>query len=243
LPPMRGWAQTRGARDELAARRILIIEDDSSSVRALRDAFRAEGYDVDTVATGTAGLIRAVNWRPHLIILDLLLPDLDGFDLCRDLASRTVASIIIVSRSAEEADKVHGLEVGADDYVVKPFSMRELIARVHAALRRADGERPRLGYIRFADVAVDFDLGLVERAGAPVPCTQKEVELLRYLVMHPGRPFTRDDLLRAVWGYQVAPLTRTVDTHVARLRQKLEADPHDPRHIQTIHGTGYVFTP
>ena len=224
-------------------RRILIIDDDRAVVYDLLERLAIEGYDVQHTHSGAVGMAMALGWRPDLVILALMLPDVDGFDLCRDLAGQAVAPIIILSVRARSEDKIRGLDIGADDYVTKPFSIGELLARIRAVLRRRPPGPPTTGTVRFADVVIDFDRGLVERGGARLPFTQKEMDLLRHLVSHPRRTFTRDELLHMVWGYQNAPLTRTVDTHVARLRQKLEADPHDPKHIQTIHGTGYVFTP
>ena len=210
---------------------------------SLGDLLAFEGHDVERADRGAVGLSRALGWRPDLVILDPALPDMNGLDLCRDLAGRAVAPILIVSASAQESDKVRGLDLGADDYVTKPFLTGELLARIRVVLRRFPRERPANGTVRFADVVVDLDLAQVERGGLRVPFTQKEMDLLGFLLTHPRRVFTRDELLHVVWGFKEAPLTRTVDTHIARLRQKLEVDPHDPRHIQTVHGTGYVFAP
>lgn len=223
--------------------RILIIDADVGLARNLGDSLAGESYDVERADHGAAGLSRAIDWRPDLVILDPALPDCDGFELCHDLAGRALAPIVLVSAGAGESDKIRGLDLGADDYVTKPFSIGELLARIRVVLRRHAGERPSSGTVRFAEVVVDLDLVLVHRAGVRVPFTQKEMDLLRFLLSHPRRVFTRDELLQVVWGFKNAPLTRTVDTHVARLRQKLEVDPHNPRHIQTVHGTGYTFAP
>ena len=222
--------------------RILIIDADVSLARSLGDLLAIEGHDVERADRGAVGFSRVLGRRPDLVILDPALPDMNGLDLCRDLAGRAVAPILIVSASAQEGDKVRGLDLGADDYVTKPFLTGELLARIRVVLRRFPADRPANGTVRFADVVVDLDLAQVERGGVRVPFTQKEMDLLAFLLTHPNRVFTRDELLHVVWGFKEAPLTRTVDTHIARLRQKLEADPHDPRNIQTVHGTGYVFT-
>jgi DNA-binding response OmpR family regulator len=224
-------------------RRILIIDDDVALARVLLDNFAREGYDAQHARSGAGGLNYALGWRPDLVILELILPDLDGFDVCRDLTGSALGAMIVLSVRSSDRDKIRALDLGADDYVTKPFSVGELLARVRAVLRRVNGHRAGTLPVRFADVVVDFQQATITRAGIRVPFTQKELELLRFLLNHPGRVFTRDELLLMVWGYHEAPLTRTVDTHMARLRQKLEADPHNPRHLQTVYGTGYVFTP
>ena len=224
-------------------KRILVIEDDDELARGLVDNLALEGYEVERSSTGMGGLALALGWHPDLLLLDLMLPDVDGFSLCRDLAGRGLAPIIILTGRSCEADKVRGLQLGADDYITKPFSVLELLARISMVLRRADGDRLPAGQVRFAQIVVDLDRQRVERNGVLVPLTQKEMELLRLLLSHPDHAFTRDELLRLVWGYIEAPLTRTVDTHVARLRNKLEDDPHKPRYIQTVYGTGYAFKP
>jgi DNA-binding response OmpR family regulator len=224
-------------------RRILLIDDDCALARLLADNLAVEGYEAQHAASGASGLNHALAWRPDLVILDLLLPDIDGFAVCRDLTESTSTALIILSAQSGDEEKIRALDLGADDYVTKPFSIGELFARVRAVLRRVDGHRAGGAPVRFADVVVDFQQSTITRGGARVPFTQKELELLRFLLHHPGKVFTRDELLHMVWGYYEAPLTRTVDTHMARLRQKLEADPHNPRHLQTVYGTGYVFAP
>ena len=224
-------------------RRILVIDDDRGPARVLLHALEFEGYDGLHASTGAEGLEHAFEWHPDLVIIDPRLSDVDGLDVCRSLVASTAAALIIVSSRSDEDHKIGGLDLGADDYVTKPFSIAELLARIRSVLRRVEGHRSSDAAVRFADVIVDFQQSTITRGGVRVPFTQKELELLRFLLHHPGKVFTRDELLHMVWGYHEAPLTRTVDTHMARLRQKLEADPHDPRHLQTVYGTGYVFTP
>lgn len=222
------------------SRRILIIDDKPE--RELLEALTFEGYDVETAPNAGTGLEKALA-QPDLVILGLGVRDIDGFDLCWEITQRALAPVILLSTRSSSADKIRGFELGAEDYVTRPFVLGELLARIRVVLRRTEGERPPTDAVRFGDVIVDLGRGLVSRSGVRVPFTQKEFELLRFLILHPGRTFTRDELLRTVWGFREAPLSRTVDTHIARLRQKLEVDPHEPRFIQTVYGLGYAFTP
>lgn len=224
-------------------RRVLIIEDDIGLEQELRWSLAREGYDVDVAHDETNGLEKALNWQPEVVVLDLKAGDLGDFNVCREITSRALAPVIILSSRGSPADKIRGFELGADDYLTKPFVIDELLARVRVILRRTRREQPAADAVRFDDVVVDLEKGVVTRAGVPVAFAHKEFELLRFLVSHPGRAFTRDELLRTVWGFREAPLSRTVDTHIARLRHKLEVNPHDPRHIQTMYGTGYAFIP
>jgi DNA-binding response OmpR family regulator len=224
-------------------RRILIIENDEHVEQELRSSLASEGHEVEVLHEGGAGLEKALTWQPDAVILGMATPEGGELEVCREITRRALAPVIILSTRASAADRIRGFEFGADDYVVKPFVLEELLARIRVVLRRAKAERPPTDAVRFGDVVVDLDRSVVVRGGARVPFTQKEFELLRFLIGHPGRAFTRDELLRTVWGFREAPLSRTVDTHIARLRQKLEADPHDPRHIQTMYGTGYAFVP
>jgi DNA-binding response OmpR family regulator len=223
-------------------RRILLIEDDDGLAHSLAESLTCEGHDVEVAREAEAGFAKALAWRPDLVLLDLKVPEIGEFDACSEITRRGIAVILLSARSSP-ADKIRGFDLGADDYVTKPFVLGELLARIRVVLRRAERERFPTDAAHFSDIVVDFDRGRVVRAGAPVPFTQKELELMRWLVSHPGRAFTRDELLRLVWGFRDAPLSRTVDTHIARLRQKLEANPHDPRYFRTVYGVGYAFTP
>jgi DNA-binding response OmpR family regulator len=226
------------------ATRILIVEDEPGLARLLAHNLQFEGYEVRVAAEGTAALHLADTFEPNLVILDLMLPGVDGFEVCRRLAARSLPiPVIILSARSLDQDKIRGLELGADDYVTKPFSLAELLARVRVVLRRFEGRSVPGGTMRVGNVDVDFDNCVIRRGGAAVPATQKELDLLRFFAGCAGRAVTRDEMLRAVWGYRDAPLTRTVDIFVARLRQKVEEDPQNPRHIRTVYGTGYRFTP
>ena len=221
--------------------RILLVEDEPGLVLALTDRLRGEGYEVEAAGNGEEGLTRALAGRFDLVILDVMLPRRGGFDVCRDLRARGVQTpVLMLTARGQVADKVVGLKLGADDYVVKPFEMAELLARVEARLRRAAAASPPTRY-RFGDVEVDFRRAEVHRARRPVDVSAKELQLLRYFVEHRGATLSRQELLDRVWGYNAMPSTRTVDVHVAGLRRKLEPDPHEPRHILTVHGLGYKF--
>jgi DNA-binding response OmpR family regulator len=230
----------------MTGQRILIVEDERAVARALEYGLSSEGLAVTTVTTGQQALDLARRHDPHLILLDIRLPDISGFDVCRQLRTegRRMPILMLTARD-EEVDKVLGLELGADDYVVKPFSMRELVSRIRALLRRAYGElaAPATGErILFGDIEVDLGRLLVLRQGVPVDLTPTEFRLLRYLVAHPDRPFSRDALIEAVWGYDSSVgSTRTVDVHMRHLREKLEEDPSNPRWLVTVRGVGYKF--
>jgi DNA-binding response OmpR family regulator len=230
----------------LTGERILIVEDERAVARGLEYGLVSEGFSVLWAATGQRALELARTEDPHLVLLDLRLPDVSGFDVCRQLRAegRTMPILMLTARD-EEVDKVLGLELGADDYVVKPFSLRELISRIRALLRRAygdlaaglPGER-----VSFGDVEVDLERLLVHRQGHLVSLTPIEFRLLRHLVTHPGRPFSRDELIEAVWGYDSSVgSARTVDVHIRHLREKLEEHPANPRWIVTVWGVGYKF--
>jgi len=224
--------------------RILVVEDDPAILRGLSDNLRLESYDVVTAADGEAGDRLAHEARPDLIVLDLMLPKLSGYELCRKLRSEGLTTpILMLTARGEEADRVLGLDLGADDYVTKPFSVRELLARIRALLRRAHPPRPLPDEIRFSDVVVDFRSYEAKKGGVPVDMTPKEFQLLRLLAARAGEVVSRGELLEEVWGYDTVPNTRTVDNHVASLRAKLEPDPSATRHIQTVHAVGYKFVP
>jgi DNA-binding response OmpR family regulator len=224
--------------------RILVVEDDPAILRGLSDNLRVESYEVITAADGEAGDRLSHEARPDLIVLDLMLPKLSGYELCRKLRSEGLTTpILMLTARGEETDRVVGLDLGADDYVTKPFSVRELLARVRALLRRAHPPRPLPDEVRFGDVVVDFRSYEAERGGVPVDMTPKEFQLLRLLAARAGEVVSRGELLEDVWGYETLVNTRTVDNHVASLRAKLEPDKSGTRHIHTVHGVGYKFVP
>ncbi|HTK90530.1 MAG TPA: response regulator transcription factor [Verrucomicrobiae bacterium] len=223
--------------------RILIVDDEPEMVRGLQDNLRFEGYQTLTAGNGERALALAVSEAPDLIVLDLMLPGQSGWEVCRALRQRGLdIPIIMLTARGEEADQVRGLELGADDYVTKPFSLRELLARIRAVLRRP-GPRRAVESFAFGEARLEPRTRRAWKAGREVALTRKEFELLRYLVEHPSEILTRERLLNAVWGYERYPTTRTVDTHVLRLRQKFETDPEEPAHILTVHGQGYRFEP
>jgi DNA-binding response OmpR family regulator len=222
--------------------KILIVEDEPNMVAGLRDNFEFEGYQVLTAGDGVAGLERALKESPDLVILDVMMPRMSGLDVCKQLkAKRPSVPIIMLTARGQEVDKVVGLELGADDYVTKPFSIRELLARVKAVLRRSRVAPQEKDAYSFGDVKVDVRACQVSRRGKTLEFSAKEFELLKYFLCHPGETLTRDRLLEDVWGYDRFPTTRTVDAHIVRLRQKVETKPEDPRFILTVHGTGYKF--
>ncbi len=225
------------------ARRILLVEDEPSLVVTLVDRLASEGYAVDSARTGEQGLARALDGSFDLIILDLMLPGKDGFAICGEVRARGIGvPILMLTARTQVVDRVVGLKLGADDYLTKPFAMPELLARVEALLRRARTPEPDpTGTFAFGDVRVDFRRGEVARGGAPVLLSALEFKLLAFLIQNRGTLLTRDLLLDKVWGYQAAPATRTVDVHIAALRQKLEAQPARPAFILTVHGRGYRF--
>ena len=225
------------------SRRILLVEDEPGLVLTLGDRLAAEGYAVETASDGERGLQLGATEPFDLVILDVMLPKRDGFDVCQSLRRANVqAPILLLTARGEVLDKVLGLKLGADDYVTKPFDMLELLARVEALMRRAPAGPPsEIAAYRFGDVHVDFRRAEVTREGEPVEVTPRELALLRYFVARRGEVVTRNELLDAVWGYSSTVMTRTVDVHVALLRQKLEETPRHPRYILTVHGTGYKF--
>jgi two-component system alkaline phosphatase synthesis response regulator PhoP len=221
--------------------RILIVDDEPEIVRGLEDNLRFEGYQTSTAADGREALTVAAREAPDLILLDIMMPGLSGWDVCRELRSQGIdVPIIMLTARGEEGDRVRGLELGADDYITKPFSLRELLARVRAVLRRP-GPRHKVEELAFGDARVRPRGRQAFRAGREVGLTRKEFELLVYLLEHRGEVVTRERLLDEVWGYERFPTTRTVDTHILRLRRKFEADPDRPAFILTVHGQGYKF--
>lgn len=221
--------------------RILIIEDEADMARGLQFNLEARGFDVVVARDGEAGYQAAVTGRPDLVLLDVMLPKRDGYDVCRAVRKvEPTLPILMLTAKGQEDDVVLGLKVGADDYVKKPFSVVELVARIETLLRRA-AARDRPGRIDVGAVSIDFVHHEAVRGGEPLDLTAKEFELLRYFAAHQGTVVSRDALLNAVWGYDTAPNTRTVDAHIVKLRQKIEEHPHEPRHLLTVHGIGYKF--
>jgi DNA-binding response OmpR family regulator len=221
--------------------RILIVDDEPEMVRGLEDNLRFEGYRTVSATNGADALALAQSSAPDLILLDVMMPRMSGWDVCRALREKGIrAPVIMLTARGEESDRVRGLELGADDYVTKPFSLRELLARVRAVLRRPG---PRDGFAEFAfgDVRVRPRTRQVYKAGEEVRLTRKEFDLLVFLIAHRGEVVTRERLLDEVWGYDRFPTTRTVDMHVLRLRRKFEPDVDRPVWIQTFHGHGYKF--
>jgi two-component system alkaline phosphatase synthesis response regulator PhoP len=225
------------------SKRILLVEDEPGLVLTLTDRLTSEGYMVESSRDGDAGFERASNESFDTIILDVMLPRKNGFDLCRDLRQRGVNTpILMLTARGQVVDKVVGLKLGADDYLTKPFEMIELLARVEALLRRAPAApSPHSDSYQFDSVRIDFRRAEVERDGAKIELSAKEFQLLRYFVEHREATLSRDELLNEVWGYDAMPTTRTVDVHVAWLRQKLEPNPRRPQFILTVHGMGYKF--
>ncbi len=226
----------------MSTQTILVIDDDESLRDTIGVMLEAEGFRPILVADGVGGLEQAFSAKPNLILVDLRMPGMSGVDVCKRLrASGAKTPVIVLSALGDEIDKVLLLEIGADDYVVKPFGTRELLARIRALLRRtAQDPAPALS---FADVEVDLDQRVVRRAAEEVRLTRAEFNLLAFFLQNPGRALSRDVILNSVWGYESFPNTRTVDAHVVRLRQKLEPDPETPRHFLTMHGVGYRFLP
>ena len=226
--------------------KILLVEDEPVLADTIRYNLAREGFQVQQALDGEEAVARFRAGQPDLVLLDLMLPKADGFEVCRLIRRESAVPILMLTARESEVDRVVGLEIGADDYITKPFSMRELIARVRANLRRVqldqdERERATQAVIQFGDVAVDLDRHEVRRGGQVVAMKPKEFDLLTFLAQHRGRAFSRDHLLERVWGYAAAGDTRTVDVHVRWLREKIEPDPSRPTLIQTVRGLGYRF--
>ncbi|HEY7591137.1 MAG TPA: response regulator transcription factor [Candidatus Limnocylindrales bacterium] len=233
------------------ARTILVVEDEPTLRETLSEALEADGFRVVAAGDGPAALDRFRAEKPDLVLLDLMLPEMSGIEVCRIIRGESGVPIVMLTAKDSELDKVVGLELGADDYVTKPFSLRELSARIRAVFRRTDGRgpiasagsAPAPGLVDLGRVQVDLAGHRLVRDGRAVPLKPKAFELLAFLVAHPGQAFTRDQLLQHVWGYDYAGETRTVDVHVHWLRSEIEADPGAPRLLETVRGVGYVFRP
>lgn len=223
--------------------KILLVEDQEDLLRGLTINLSKEGYEVLEARRGDTGLQLALKEQPDLILLDVMLPGLNGLDVCRALRQKGCAMpIIMLTAKAEEIDRVLGLEIGADDYVTKPFGLRELLARIRVCLRRQPPVAPAsFSTYRFGQIEIDFDKLRASRAGLALELTPREYDMLRLLIRCRGEVVTRDRMLNEVWGYEAYPTTRTVDTHILKLRQKIEDDPANPQYILTIYGGGYKF--
>jgi two-component system, OmpR family, alkaline phosphatase synthesis response regulator PhoP len=223
-------------------KRLLLVEDEKGLLVTLCDRLTSEGYQVETSTDGESGLARAAAEGFDLVLLDVMLPKMNGFDVVKELRRRGIETpVIMLTARGQVVDRVVGLKLGADDYVTKPFEMVELLARIEAKLRRAPAvPHPADGY-QFGEVRVDFRRAEVTRAGQPIELSAREFQLLKYFVEHRGAALSRDELLNEVWGYHAMPSTRTVDVHVAWLRQKIEPNPRHPQYVLTVHGTGYRF--
>jgi two-component system alkaline phosphatase synthesis response regulator PhoP len=223
--------------------RLLLVEDEPGLVMTLTDRLAAEGYEVVSAVDGDTGFERASTENYDLVLLDGMLPGRDGFDVCRSLRQRNIMiPILMLTARGQVVDRVVGLKLGADDYLVKPFEMAELLARIEALLRRVPSSAIAAEIYQFGDVQIDFRKAEVSRGGQLIEVSAREFKLLKYFIEHRGATLTRDELLNEVWGYNAMPSTRTVDVHVAWLRQKLEANPRRPEFIHTIHGMGYKFS-
>ncbi len=221
-------------------KRILIVEDDAALAGVLRDNLEFEGFVVEHAPSAASALTRLHAFAPDLVLLDVMLPDHSGFDVCGSLRREGRTPVIMLTARAEKADKLRGLAIGADDYITKPFDLEELIARIQVVLRRT---RPVCETLTLGSVAVDFRTLRASRGPVPLQLSHREFEVLRYLAERPGRIVTRQELLNHIWSYAELPITRSVDHAIARLRKKIEADPHRPRFIHTVHGDGYCLTP
>jgi DNA-binding response OmpR family regulator len=221
------------------ATRILVVEDDPGIAKLLHDNLTFDGFEVQLAHTAADGLRKCQAFAPDLVLLDVKLPDGNGFELCQVLRQGGRRPVIFLSARGQRADKVRGLDLGADDYVTKPFDMEELVARINAVLRRA---RPTVEKIALGETVIDFIALRATRAGAQIPLTTREFEFLRYLAERPGAPVHRDQLLAEIWGIRDGSTTRAVDFFVARLRKKIEPNPRAPLFLRTTHGDGYSLT-
>jgi DNA-binding response OmpR family regulator len=223
--------------------KILIVEDEEALLKGLELNLAREGYQVLTAANGEEGMRLALRENPNLVLLDIMLPGINGLDVCRELRHKAFdAPIIMLTAKSEEVDRVVGLEIGADDYITKPFSRRELLARIRVRLRRQPARAgEQLARYRFDNVEIDFEKYGATKDGKALDLTAKEIDILRLLIRHRGEVLKRDRMLNEVWGYDAYPNTRTVDSHIVKLRQKIEDDPANPKYILSIYGEGYKF--
>jgi DNA-binding response OmpR family regulator len=223
-------------------KRILIIEDDPAIVKGLQDSLEEEHYTTLTAMDGAAGLQMAIEEKPDLILLDLMLPTMNGQEICTKLREQKITvPILMLTSKKEETDKIVGLELGADDYITKPFSIRELHARIKAHLRRGEIMYKEVSTFSFGDIEIDFKKQKATKNGQPIQFSTKEYEILNFFIQHNDEVVSRDMLLDEVWGYDVFPTTRTVDNYILNLRKKIENNPSEPKHLLTVHKSGYRF--
>ena len=224
-------------------KKILIIEDEPDLVKGLKLNLSDEGYEVNWAVNGVEGLRKAIDEAPDLIILDIMLPEMDGLEVCRKLRQKNIDTpVIMLTAKGGEIDKVVGLEIGADDYMTKPFSIRELLARIKARLRHSEREMKAVPELYlFGDIEIDFTRFIVRRKGRELDLTSLETDILKYFIIHRGEVVSRNDLLDKIWGYEKFPTTRTIDNHILKLRKKIEDDPSHPRFIISVYGGGYRF--
>ena len=224
-------------------KKILIIEDEEDLVKGLKLNLSDEGYEVDFALNGVEGLQKAMQGTSDLIILDIMMPEMDGLEVCRELRQKNIdIPVIMLTAKGEEIDKVVGLEIGADDYITKPFSVRELLARIKALLRRAERDEKAVPKVySFGDVEIDFAGFKAGRKGKELSLTSLEVEILKYFIAHRGEVVARNDFLDKIWGYERYPTTRTIDNHILKLRKKIEEEPAHPKYILSVYGGGYRF--
>lgn len=234
-------AQARAAAEAPRVQKILVIDDDDNLRDTVSMMLEQEGFHTELASEGRSGFEQALMLKPDLVLVDLRLPGMSGLEICKELRVAHATPIIVLSAVGDEIDKVLLLEIGADDYIVKPFGARELIARIRAVLRRSNVESRKVVHI--GEVEVDLERRVVSHGEQEIKLTPAEFNLLAFFLNHPDRPLTRDVILNTVWGYSFASNTRTVDAHILKLRQKLEADPNVPRHFLTVHGVGYRFLP
>jgi DNA-binding response OmpR family regulator len=225
-------------------KKILIIEDEQDLIKGLKLNLSGEGFEVDWAVNGVEGLRKAAEEAPDLIILDIMLPEMDGLEVCQKLRQKNIGiPVIMLTAKGGEIDKVVGLEIGADDYMTKPFSIRELLARIKARLRHSEKEgKPVPEVYSIGDIEIDFARFKIKRKGKEQDLTSLETDILKYFVTHRGEVVSRNDLLDKIWGYESYPTTRTVDNHILKLRKKIEEDPSHPRYILSVYGGGYRFT-
>ncbi|MFH1250334.1 MAG: response regulator transcription factor [bacterium] len=224
-------------------KKILIVEDEIDLIKGLKLNLSDEGFDVDWAVNGAEGLHKALEDTPDLIILDIMLPEMDGLQVCRELRQKNIGiPIIMLTAKGEEIDKVVGLEIGADDYITKPFSIRELLARIKTQLRHTEREVKAVPKVySFGDIEIDFAQFKVRRKGKELDLTSLEMEILKYFIAHRGEVVARNDLLDKIWGYDSYPTTRTIDNHILKLRKKIEENPAHPKYILSVYGGGYRF--
>lgn len=226
----------------MSLQKILIVEDEPDMALGLQDNFEYEGYEVVVACDGEEGVQFATAEKPDIIILDVMLPKMSGLDVCRQLRGEGLKTpIIMLTARSQEMDKVIGLEIGADDYVTKPFGIRELLARIRARLRNTSQTNSEIEKYSFADISINFKKYQATKSGQSLDLSTREFELLKYLVKHRGEAVTRDQLLDDIWGIEDYPFTRTVDNHISKLRQKIEDDSSNPKYIITVHRIGYKF--